>query len=206
MFKRNEVHLTSNPVCSKSVEGLEEQDFVYYDKDGFELNRAEQKFYKAMNHPIDYPILNHCCWQEPWFEVSANDSSLMLDHCMFLCRCSYDQAAMAQLQALKNTVPKADLMIRTKAKWGFDFALDAVLDGEIFEVVHIEYDNYDYETFCKRMLHFDYTVRHTDWEDAALKVWQSKDQWQHLQGFDQNDWKAKFLLGWSKAEYTEKSV
>ena len=90
---------------------------------------------------------------------------------------------------------------------GFDFALDAVdTSGTVYEVLHVEWDNYDYDTFKNRMISFEYTVRHTDWPDAARRVWDCRDQWQHLQGFDQNHWKAEFLLGWPKAEYTEKTV
>jgi hypothetical protein len=72
---------------------------------------------------------------------------------------------------------------------------------------HIDlHDNYDYEQFKNRMICFEYTVRHTDWQDAAIRVWNQRDQWQTLTGFDQNHWKAAYLLGWNKAEYTEKTV
>ena len=206
MFTRYDIHLMSSPVCSNPVADLDKQDFFYYDKDGFELNQAERKFYAAMGHPINHPLLNHCCWQEPWFELTAKDCNLILDHSMFLCRCGYEQQALEQLKHFKTYTPQADLLIKTRPKWGFDFALDAVHNGEIFEVIHIEYDHYDYDYFSKRMLHFDHIVRHTDWNDAANKVWQHRDQWQHLKGFEQNDWKAKFLIGWNKAEYTEKTI
>jgi hypothetical protein len=196
----------SNPSCSKSIDDLDSSDFRYYDKDGFELNRAEQKFYSAMQYPIDIPILNHHCWQEPWFELESDDLGLILDHSMFLCRASYEGAAEAQLKDLKTSTPTADYLLRTRRKWGFDFALDAVRNGVTFEVLHVEYDNYDYEDFKNRMILFEYTVRHTDWLDAADRVWQHRDQWQHLVGFDQNHWKAEYLLGWKKAEYTEKTV
>ena len=56
------------------------------------------------------------------------------------------------------------------------------------------------------MICFEYTVRHTDWQDAAIRIWNAKNKWDHLQGFEQNHWKAEYLLGWTKAEYTEKSV
>lgn len=197
----------SNPSCTKHVDSLELQDFRYYDKDGFELNIAEQKFYSAMKYPINYPILNHHCWQEPWFELEDGVEGLILDHSIFLCRCSYEQAAEQQLKSLKELYPQADYLLRSKRKWGFDFALDAVSNcNTTFEVLHVEYDNYDYETFKNRMISFEYTVRHTDWRDAADRIWAHRDQWQHLQGFDQNHWKAEFLLGWQKAEYTEKTV
>ena len=98
------------------------------------------------------------------------------------------------------------MLIKTKLKWGFDFALDAVRDGEVFEVLHIEYDNNNFDDFRNRMINFEWTVRHTDWVNAADQIWQARDQWQHLKGFDQNHWKSKFLIGWDKAEILEKSI
>lgn len=204
MFRRHQVKLMSNPVCNKTAE-VTAQDFRYYDKDGFELNQAEQKFYAAMNYPIHHPILNHRCWQEPWFELERDDLGLILDHSIFLCRASYNGQAQEQLEQLKSTVPLADYLLKTRAKWGYDFALDAVHDTHVYEVLHIEFDSYNYEKFKNHIIHFEYIVRHTDWEDAAKRIWQHRDQWQHLQGFDQNHWKAEFLLGWKRAEYTEKA-
>jgi hypothetical protein len=206
MFRRHEVTLLSNPSCEYSVDNLSTPDFQYYDKDGFELNLAEQKFYSAMNFPINNPILNHHCWQQPWFELERSDLDLILDHSMFLCRCNYEREAAEQLKKLKDTIPFADYLLRTKRKWGYDFALDAVRDGTTFEVIHVEYDCNDFDRFRNHMLNFEWTVRHTDWQDCADRIWQQRDKWQHLQGFDQNHWKAEYLLGWSKAEYTEKTV
>lgn len=209
MFKRFDVTILSNPVCNKSVDNLEQQDFSYYDKDGFELNIAEQKFYSAMKYPIQHNILNHRCWQEPWFELDDknNKSSLVLDHSMILHRCQYFGEALEQLTEIKKVTPTADYLMKTQAKWGFDFALDAVSeDGTTFEVLHIEYDSTDYETFKNHMISMEFEIRHKDWNDCARRVWQERDKWQYLKGFKQNDWKAEFLLGWSKAEYTEKAV
>ena len=207
MFRRHQISLMSNPSCTRRATDLEAKDFQYYDKDGFELNQAEQKFYSAMCYPINFPILNHNCWQEPWFELERSDQGLILDHSMFLCRCSYERDAEEQLKELRPAIPLADYLLRTKRKWGFDFALDAVTDtGTVYEVLHVEYDHYDYEDFKNRMILFEYTVRHTDWHDAALRIWQQREQWQDLVGFEQNHWKADYLLGWRKAEYTEKSV
>lgn len=198
--------MMSNPVCRKAAAELDDSDFKYYDKDGFELNKAEQKFYQANGFPI-IDCLNHLCWQEPWFELEGNNKKLILDHSMFLCRARYGEKALEQLEKSKKAVPAADLIMRTRQKWGFDFCLDAIADdGTVYEVLHIEYDNYDYMTFSDQLLMFDYKVRHTDWYDCAEQIWQKRDEWQHLSGFAQNDWKSWFLLGWRKAEYTEKSI
>jgi hypothetical protein len=205
MFLRRDITLMSNPQCWQTAE-VDVEDFRYYDKDGFELNKAEQKFYAANDLPV-IDCLNHLCWQEPWFELEERNNNLILDHSMFLCRASYEGPAREQLLELKSSVPTADLLLRTRQKWGFDFALDAVsADGTVYEVLHVEYDNYDYDRFKDEFIMFDYRVRHTDWLDSALLIWKKKDEWQHLKGFEQNHWKSKYLIGWTKAEYTEKSI
>lgn len=206
MFKRYDTHIISNPHCTKAVDNLIVEDFYYYDKDGFELNRAEQKFYAAMQHPINYPILNHCCWQEPWFELERNDLGLILDHSMILVRCDYHGAAQEQLEEFRQQQPLAQQLLNTKPKWGFDFDLNAVADdGTIFEVLHVEFDSRSFEAFRNRMITFDYTVRHTDWQTVAADVWAHREHWQTLKGFEQNHWKAQHILGWARSEYTEKA-
>lgn len=207
MFSRSNTNLISNPRCDRAADNLSVEDFRYYDKDGFELNIAEQKFYAAMGHPIDSLCLNHRCYQEDWFRLERTDLGLILDHSTIMHRCSYTGAAADQLQSLKKDIPTAGYLLNTKIKWGFDFALDAVAkDGTVFEVLHIEFDSMDYEYFKTRMILMEYAIRHTDWPDAADRIWSERPQWQYLKGFAQNDWKAEYLLGWAKCEYTEKSV
>jgi hypothetical protein len=203
----NTTALISNPQCFKAVDNLDAEDFRYYDKDGFELNLAEQRYYAEMSHPIWSKCLNHYCWQEPWFEIKEPANGLILDHSIILHRCRYTGDALEQLKKLKDTIPTVDYLIRTKPKWGFDIALDAVSKTkDMYEVLHVEYDSYNYEEFCNRLIGTEYVIRHTDWDDAAQRVWTLKDQWYHLKGFEQNHWKAKYLLGWNKAEYTEKTI
>lgn len=207
MLKRFDVSIVSDPTCREPIFQINPLDFKYYDKDGFELNQAEQAYYRMMRFPIDSGILNHHCWQEKWFEIEDSTTGLIIDHSMILTRCSYSDHALYQLKKITKEIPEAQLLIDTPQKWGYDFALDSVSpDGKIFEVLHIEYDNKDYEKFCTHMIAFDYTIRHTDWRDAAQEIWKHRDQWEHLKSFSQNDWKAEFLLGWKKAEYTEKSL
>jgi hypothetical protein len=160
-----------------------------------------------MGHPLDHQCLNHTCWQEPWFKLEKDNADLILDHSLILHRANYVGLALEQLKSLKNIIPQADLLIRTRQKWGFDFALDAVApNGTIYEVLHIEYDSNDYDTFSGQLINFDWTVRHTDWHDSARRIWEQREQWLPLKGFEQNHWKSEYLLGWRKAEHTEKST
>ena len=206
MFKRYDVQIRSEIVCTTAVDGLEAADFAYYDKDGFELNLAEQKYYRAAGHPLHHPLLNHTCYQEPWFELERDDLGLILDHSLILHRCRYNGAALHQLHELQKTVPLAQQLINTVPKWGFDFDLNAVAaDGTVYEVLHVEYDSRDYHTFKERMISFEYTVRHTDWPGIAAMVWERREEWQSLKGFEQNHWRAQEILNWPRAEYLEKA-
>jgi hypothetical protein len=199
MFKKHKIHLLKNAFCNKSVDLLLSKDFLYYDKTGFELNLAEQKFYQAMSHPINNSIAYHTCWQEPWLELETENTSLILDHCMFLCRCKYVDDAFEQLHSLQDIIPQAKLLIKTITKWGYDFSLDAVVNGEIFDVLHVEYDHRDYDTFNESIEKFETFVQQTDWYDVAKKIYYHKSEWQGLGDFDQDDWKSKYLLGWPQA-------
>jgi hypothetical protein len=206
VFKRHNTNLRSDAVCLKAVNDLTPADFQYYDKDGFELNLAEQKYYRAAGHPIHHPILNHTCYQEPWFELERDDLGLILDHSLILHRCNYNGAALDQLRELQKTILLAQQLINTVPKWGFDFDLNAVApDGTIYEVLHVEYDHRDYTTFKERAISFEYTVRHTDWIAVADMVWQRRAEWQPLKGFEQNHWRAREILSWNQAEYLEKA-
>ncbi len=206
MFKRYPTPVVSNPHCSQAVEDLTPEDFLCYDVDGFELSQAEQRYYRAMDYPIHHPILNHCCWQEPWFELQDGVEGLLLHHAMLLHRCDYIAAAREQLLELQQTIPWANQLINTRIKWGFDFNLYGIADDcTVYEVLHIEYDNNNYDAFNRCLQSFEFTIKHIDWHDAARRVWDLKDQWQPLKGFEQNHWKAKYLIGWDKSEVIEKA-
>lgn len=206
MFTRIDVPLVQDPKCSTPlVFAPYAKDFQYYDKDGFELCVAERRYYDMERHPITDPILNHCCWQQTWLKI--DHPNLILDHAMLLHRCDFQDGAREQLMEIKKRIPQADLLLRTKQQWGWDFDLDGVTDdGEVFEVLHVELDFNDFKQFESRLYEFEERIEQMDWDYAAERIWTMRDHWQHLKGFAQNDWKAKYLLGWDKSEYTEKAV
>lgn len=207
MFIKHDTYTTANPVCYKHVEILSPLDFRYFDKDGFELNVAEQKFYSAMNYPIHENVLNHVCWQVPWFTLPKNPSGLFLDHAMVLQRCEYQGAAQDQLEKIALDIPSANFLLQIKPKWGIDFDLNAIApDGSVFEVLHIEYDLHDYNEFKEHKESFETLVKRANWTNVAQEIWEQKPIWSQLQGYDQNHWKAKHILGWEYAEYLEKAI
>lgn len=194
-----------DPVCTKLNYNLYDRaDFRYYDKDGFELTRAEIGYYTAMGYALNN-TLNHRCFQQPWMEIQLPD--LYLDHCLILHRCRFAHLAYDQLYYLRKKIPAASLIMNTIPKWGFDFALDAVdNDYNLYEVLHIEWDSTCYDQFCEQLNTVQTRLQSMDWQDVSKRILDKKEQWAGLKGFEQNHWKANFILGWNKAEYTEKTI
>jgi len=202
MFKLVNENLTENITCTKSA-ALEPADFSWYDKDGFELCTAEKKLYKATGFPLT-ECLYHLCWQDTW--LKSNHHNLIIDHAMLLHRCDFDGEAKDQLKRASVETPTAQFLLRTKKKWGFDFALDYVdFEGKIWEVIHIEWDSYDYDEIVNMKNAVQEKILSLDWEDISKHIIAKESEWSNLSGFKQNDWKAKEIFGWTFAEKTLKS-
>jgi len=202
MLKVKLYDVYQNPCCYYTVDDLVPTDFNYYDKDGFELNLAERKYYQQQGIEL-HDCLNHICNQIPWLAIDSDQ--LIIDHSMILHRANYGGAAVDQLERLKQQIPFARYLITTKQKWGFDFALDACINDQLFEVIHIEYDDREHSRFVDKLNHIEQLLLNTDWLDAAQRILDQQDQWRNLVGYDQNHWKSNYLLGWERAEYTEKA-
>ena len=78
--------------------------------------------------------------------------------------------------------------------------------GEIVEILHIEHDSHNFTQFVETLVKFERTVLEMDWESAKQAIIKQRHEWQHLRGYRQNDWKAQYLIGWEKAETTEKAI
>lgn len=190
--------------CLGEAHNVRRSDFNYYDKDGFELTVAERKFYQDNYFNLS-DCLNHWAFQTPWLELQPSlATGLHLDHCMLLHRCDFAEDALAQIKCYNH--PGAAFMAQTKPKWGFDFAMDHLDDtGDVVEVLHIELDDYDLNRINDKRLQTESWLTRQDWQDLAQQIRKHRDEWENLRGFAQNDWKAKYLMGWNRAEYTEKS-
>jgi hypothetical protein len=191
-------------IKEQTFESLSVNDFRYYDKDGFELCAAEHKFYIANAVHLN-PCLNHSCCQQDWLDLDSD--KVFVDHALILHRFDYVGGARAQLLDLAETIPQAGWLLQTEKKWGFDLAIDSRAEGaSMFEVVHIEYDDVHVDSFNEKLLLTQEHIERIDWEKAAAQIWSHRESWMYLKGFHQNHWKAKYLLGWNKAEYTEKTI
>jgi hypothetical protein len=181
-----------------------EENIRYYDKDGFELCHLEKAYYRIHGYPFE-PQLHHTnVWQQSWFTQSPSTHGLIVDHSMILHRCDFTQHAREQLIRHCDRLPRLHFMLRTRRKWGLDLALDWADEQGALEVIHIEMDSYDYNETMQDKQRLEEFVSNTDWHDAAQRIRATRDQWESLTGFAQNDWKARYF-GFVRAERTQKS-
>ena len=207
MFLLHKTFFTATPHCNKRVNNLEALDFQYVDKDGFELNQAEIKFYNAMNYPIHYGTLNHTCWQVPWYTLTKNNDNIFLDHAVVLQRCDYEGPAREQIEEFTEYTPHSYYLLQLRPKWGYDIDINAISqDNTAFEILHIEYDTNDYDQFVLAKSQIEEFIENTDWSKAKQDIWNNRNEWELLKGYDQNNWKAKHILNWNQSEYLEKAI
>ena len=132
------------------------------------------------------------------------------------CRSLWVKAGRVRVQAALGPIlgdhrtalllAQAQWLLQAKQKWGFDIAIDAAAaDGTMYEVLHIEFDDYDSDQFQEKLCVVEEQLLSIDWSMAAQLINQQRDKWEHLHGFAQNHWKANYLIGWEQAEYTEKA-
>ena len=66
-------------------------------------------------------------------------------------------------------------------------------DGNVFEVLHWEYDGFNYAEVESRKQELEPRFAAIDWDDAAARILKQKDQWHHLDFFAQSDWKCNYF-------------
>lgn len=182
----------------------DQQLFDWYDKDGFDLTVLEQRLYKtrfSLQH-----ILNRDMLAVQWvvFDDSI-PSNIYIDHAMLLMRCDVQDTALQQIRECSKEDRRLIYLCNTRKKWGVDIDINWMAeDDNPYEVIHLEYDTYDYDEACEIQYNLEEYFRDADLENMAEKIIKAKDHWQHLNGLKQNDWKAQFF-GFSIAEDTKKS-
>lgn len=197
-YSFDQTRACTNPI---DIEFFSNETVSCFDNDGFELSLLEQSFYKENKFLLN-SFLNHTCLQIKWFTM--NDKNFVLDHSLLLERKGFSNEAKDQIQFYSKQFPQLLKYLKLKPKWGIDFALEYYKNETYIEVLHIEYDYYNYEEAVEAKDKFQTKLLATDWNDFLLTLTKKKEEWVNLQGFQQNDYKAR-LWGLPKAEDTLKS-
>jgi len=169
-------------------------DLNLFDQNGYDLTLLEQ-YYSAVNNVT---ILNHrshkVAIKQPWFTQATTIEGCVLNHSLLFERKAYHGSALEQLQSWSKELPLLHKLISMRPKWGLDFSMDYVdRHGNAFEVLHWEYDGFDYDEIQSIKLHIEPKLLSIDWEHAAQQLLVYKDHWHHLDFFEQSDWKCNYF-------------
>ncbi len=182
-----------NPVAKLLYEPTYE-DLELFDQNGYDLTQLEQHFAYGNYVKPKKQREHRFAIKKDWFTEDVKIEGAVLNHSSLFERKAYAGAALDQLEYWAKNLPLIHKVISIRPKWGLDFSMDYVdRAGNAFEILHWEYDGFDYEEVQVRKLQVQAKFATIDWDDAAESLIKYKDNWHHLDFFAQSDWKCKYF-------------
>ena len=173
-------------------------DFALFDHNGYDLTNIEIAYcendgFKVSTHRHS----GHIALKQPWFYQEGtpwNPKGAHINHAALFERKGYADEALFQLREIAHQCPIAYKIINIKPKWGVDLSIDYVNEqGNCFEVLHFEYDVFDFNEANKIKERIEEVVENTDWNNAARRLWSKRDEWLDLSFFKMSNYKCDFF-------------
>lgn len=170
------------------------EDFTLFDQNGFDLCPLEQRFANCNKTKFFNHREHRHAIKTPWFEQRHRIEGAILNHSYLFERKGYADSAREQLLCWSEQMPMCHKLIQLRPKWGLDFSMDWVdRAGNAFEVLHWEYDGFDFEEVDLVRQYMEEKIKSIDWQQAGRDILKNKDQWHHLDFFAQSDWKCDYF-------------
>lgn len=166
-----------------------------FDQNGYDLTPIEILYseFNQGDHSV-HRNTTHVALKYDWFTQPVRTHGAVLNHALLFERKAYEGDALAQLQAWAVEMPLLYKVIRLRPKWGLDFSMDwADHAGNVFEILHYEFDSFDYAEITEVKRNLEHKFLNTDWEAAAQELLRRKSEWHHLGFFEQSDYKCAFF-------------
>lgn len=190
--------LSSNGYWVKPVEKIlyvpTHSDLDLFDQNGYDLTQLE-KHYAYSNHAKPKLHRDHIhALKWDWFIQDHKLEGAILNHSLLFERKAYAGQALVELTHWARELPLIHKVLALRPKWGLDFSMDYVdREGNAFEVLHWEWDSFDYEEICAVKESVEPVLLAIDWDDAADSILKHKADWHHLDFFAQSAWKCNFF-------------
>lgn len=188
----------SNGYWDKPVEKIiyipTPEDVALFDQNGYDLTDLEKHYaYSNWNKPKKHRE-HRVALKQSWFTQDYKIEGAVLNHSLLFERKAYAGAALDQLRRWARDLPLLYKVIAMRPKWGLDFSMDyADRDGNVFELLHWEYDGFDYEEICAVKDAIEPKILAINWDDAAKDLIKYKHNWHHLDFFAQSAWKCNYF-------------
>lgn len=203
-FKINNITVPSTLYLTKPIKKPKkfflEASLYNLDREGYELLPLEQEYHKVNNQALTtYTVANAVDkdsdgWAaivQRWIEPDELDSNCYLDHSYCLFRMAYAGEAREQIEEYSKIRPELRKLLAIKPKFGCDFCLDYLGDGEFAELIHVEWDFKTAEEFTIFKTYMENTVKDMDWAIYIKWVLGSKSFWENLYCEEQGNFKAQ---------------
>ncbi len=165
-----------------------------FDQNGYDLTLLEQMFAETNLTPLANHRSHRVAIKTPWFEQTDKLEGAILNHSLLFERKGYQGAALKQLKWWTKAFPRVWQLISLRPKWAMDFSMDFVdAYGNCFELLHWEYDGFDYDEMVWMKQFVEPVLESIDWDDAAIALMRRKSEWHHLDFFEQSAWKCNYF-------------
>ena len=169
-------------------------DLALFDQNGYDLTELEKHYASSNCAGPDSHRCHRTALKKSWFTQQVKVEGAVLNHSLLFERKAYKGAALEQLQQWSRDLPLVHKLLAIRPKWGLDFSMDYIdRTGNSFEVLHWEWDSFNYEEIVPVKEYVELKLKALDWNDAAKQILAHKDQWHHLDFFAQSDWKCNYF-------------
>lgn len=170
------------------------EDLALFDQNGYDLTELEKHFASSNMAGPDSHRCHRTALKKPWFTQHYAIEGPVLNHSLLFERKGYNGDALTQLTQWAKNLPLIYKIINMRPKWGLDFSMDYVdRDGNSFEILHWEWDSFNYEEIVAVKDLVEPKILAIDWDQAAKDLIKYKDNWHTLDFFAQSDWKCNFF-------------
>lgn len=166
-----------------------------FDQSGYDLSPLEKLYAEANRQRFCAHREHRHAIRSTWLvSPPTKNSGAVLNHALLLERKGFAGEALDQIKGWAQSNPLMYKLAKLRPKWGLDFSMDyADRDGNVFEVLHFEYDSFVYEEIQARVHKYTEYFMSVDWDDGAKSVLAHRDEWIDL-GFEaQSAWKCDFF-------------
>jgi len=166
-----------------------------FDQNGYDLTRLEQLYAVANGrYTTKHRDQEHITLRKLWFDDHAPNEGPHINHAFMFERKSFAGDALEQLRKWANYEPLLYKLIAMKPKWGLDFSIDYCdQKGNVFELLHWEYDGFEYEEIAEKKVRMEEFLLNQDWDERARTMLERKEEWHGLGFFEQSEWKTRFF-------------
>ena len=166
-----------------------------FDQNGYDLTKLEQLYAVANGYElVTHRNKDHITLRQDWFTDEVPEDGAHINHALMFERKGYTGDALQQLEAWSTGNVHMHKLIAMKPKWGLDFSIDYCdKEGNVFEVLHWEFDGFEYQEIADKKQVMDEFLLKQDWNHAGRQILKHKDEWHHLGFFEQSEWKTRYF-------------